>query len=75
MQLLHLINNKQKKNILCSSQNNYAVICLFQYNQTPLHYASKRGHSEVVQVLLSHGATVNMKDEVSYKELVFRYYD
>ena len=32
----------------------------FQNNQTPLHFASKRGHSEVVQVLLSHGATVDI---------------
>ena len=30
-----------------------------------MHYASEHGHSEVVQVLLSHGATVDMKDEVS----------
>ena len=40
-------------------------IVSFQDNQTPLHYASKHGHSEVVQVLISHGATVDMKDEVS----------
>ena len=37
----------------------------FQNNQTPLH-----GHNEVVQVLLSHGATVDMKDEVSSIESV-----
>ena len=42
----------------------------FQNNQTPLHFASKRGHSEVVQVLLSHGATVDMKDRVSSIESV-----
>ncbi len=46
---------------------NYTLfrIISFQYNQTPLHYASEHGHSEVVQLLLSHGATVDMKDEVS----------
>ena len=33
------------------------VIVSFQYNMTPLHYASKH---EVVQVLLSHGATVDI---------------
>ncbi len=45
-------------------------IVSFQYNKTPLHYASEHGHSEVVQVLLSHGATVDMKDGVSSIESV-----
>ncbi len=42
----------------------------FQYNKSPLHYASQRGYSEVVQMLLSHGATVDMKDKVSSIESV-----
>ena len=33
--------------------------------KTPLHWASYGGHSEVVQLLLSHNAHVNAKDEVS----------
>ena len=42
------------------------TITLFsQFNRTPLHYAARNGHSKVVQLLLSHGATVNMKDRVS----------
>ena len=45
----------------------------FQLKQTPLHYASKYGYSEVVQVLLSYGATVDMKDEVSSIENVYSY--
>ena len=32
---------------------------------TPLHWASYRGRSEVVQLLLSHNAHVNAKNEVS----------
>ena len=40
-------------------------IVSFQYNQTPLHLASERGRSEVVRLLISHGATVDMKDDVS----------
>ena len=43
-------------------------IVSFQGNHhTPLHYASKHedGRSEVVQVLISHGANVDMKDYVS----------
>ena len=42
----------------------------FQFNLTPLHYASEYGDIEVVHVLLSHGATVDMKDEVSSIESV-----
>ena len=32
---------------------------------TSLYLASYFGHSEVVQLLLSHGAHVNVKDKVS----------
>ncbi len=46
------------------------AIVSFQWNKTPLHYASLRGHSEVVQVLISHGAAVDMKDWVSSIESV-----
>ena len=38
----------------------FFLIISFQYGMTPLHYASEYGHSEVVQVLLSHGATVDI---------------
>ena len=38
---------------------------------TPLQYASKHGLSEVVQVLLSHGATVDVKDSVSSIDNVY----
>ena len=42
------------------------VFVSFQYNQTPLHFASMYGRSEVViAALISHGATVDMKDYVS----------
>ena len=41
----------------------------FRFYRTPLHYASENGHSEVVQLLLSHGATVDMKDNVSTHKL------
>ena len=40
-------------------------IVSFQDRKTPLHYASKRGHNEVVLALISHGATVDVKDLVS----------
>ena len=47
------------------------VIVSFQFNMTPLHYASKRGHNEVVLALISHGATVDMKDRVSSIDNVY----
>ena len=42
------------------------TLCIdwFQFKCTPLHYASMNGHSKVVQLLLSHGATVDMKDRI-----------
>ena len=42
---------------------------LLQYKQTPLHLSCLYGHSDIVKVLLSHGADIHVKDEVS------KYYD
>ena len=62
----------QKGKTLCF----FKGIFSFQDNLTPLHLASKQGdivhmhyafkhnYSEVVQVLVSHGATVDIKDKV-----------
>ena len=51
-------------------------IVSFQYNQTPLHYASKRGHIEVVIAIISQGATVdvngNVRHCVSYMNKSYR---
>ena len=33
---------------------------------TPLHYAVNREYPDVVQVLLDHGADVNIRDDVGY---------
>ena len=40
-----------------------------QNGTTPLHTASNRGHTEVVQVLLSNGAPLEAKNNVSITEL------
>ena len=37
----------------------------FQFMQTPLHEAAAAGHLNVVQYLVSSGADVNLKDNVS----------
>ena len=35
---------------------------LLQYKQTPLHLSSESGHVDIVNVLLSHGADIHVKD-------------
>ena len=39
--------------------------CAFQDNKTALHLACERGHLQVVQSLVGHGADVNCSDTVS----------
>ena len=41
------------------------MIVLLQYQQTSLHRSSKSGHVDIVNVLLSHGADIHVKDWVS----------
>ena len=36
-----------------------------QYQQTPLHNASRDGHVELVKLLLTQGAKIDSKDKVS----------
>ena len=36
-----------------------------QYERTPLHYASKKGHPAVVKLLVQSHASMNVKDNVS----------
>ena len=38
---------------------------LIQDHQTPLHLSCERGHVDIVNVLLSHGADIHVKDKVS----------
>ena len=46
---------------------------LLQYQCTPLHWSSQNGHVDIVNALLSHGADVHVKDEVSDYEINVMY--
>ena len=44
------------------------LLCYFlQYGGTPIYLASRYGHVQVVEKLISSGADVNVVDEVSVK--------
>ena len=38
--------------------------CSLQYGRSPLHVAVQKGHTNVVDILVKHGADVNTKDVV-----------
>ena len=38
--------------------------CSLQDEESPLHAAAKKGHTDVVDILLKHGANVNTQDKV-----------
>ena len=38
------------------------VNAIDEYAETPLHYASYNGHLNIVELLVSHGADVNITD-------------
>jgi len=43
-------------------------VCTYlQYGRTPLHWAVRNGHIEVVRHLISSGADVNKADKVSVR--------
>ena len=44
------------------------MTCSLQDRKTPLHVAAEKGHTEVVDILLNHGAYMHMDtmDKVSH---------
>ena len=57
----------------------YNMSCIIQwYKSTPLHYAARQGHTNIVSLLVDHGAGVDMKDQVSlceYNVMINELYD
>ena len=51
--------------IIYLMQDIFIIICLLQKGRTPLHWASKGGHADIVCLLVSNGADINIKDNVS----------
>ena len=41
------------------------IVITVQNQQTPLHLSSASGHVDIVNMLLSHGADIHVKDVVS----------
>ena len=38
--------------------------CSLQYDTSPLHVAAEKGHTDILNILITHGANVDAKDEV-----------
>ena len=50
------------------------MICyLLQYGDTPIHLALRDGHIQVVEKLISLGATVNIVNKVSVNRVYVNY--
>ena len=53
--------------MLCLKNDRHIAMIsmIYQIKRTPLHLASVNGHLEVVKCLLSSGADISCKDDVS----------
>ena len=45
------------------------TVSIDEYGETPLHWAARNGHKDVVEVLLANGAGVNAKDSSGFTPL------
>ena len=37
-----------------------------QWGQSPLHYAAQEGHLDIVRILVENGASMSLRDKVSF---------
>ena len=58
----HEIHTTELTTIICFPYN----YLFLQFNRTPLHQAAARGHKDVIEVLIRHGASVDVVDEVIF---------
>ena len=54
-------NSNGKKSLICINYSNAFFFLFFQ--NTPMHWAAKNGHTETVKVLAEMGADLNAKDK------------
>ena len=59
---MSLISRVQRRGIHSVKKGMYSSI-QDEYGRTTLHYASLRGHIELVKLLLAHGADPNIQDK------------
>lgn len=62
-QILIEQSNAQVNMISQLEEGGKEIVAEFGRGQTPLHIASRKGHSQVVELLLSHNAVANLQDD------------
>ena len=63
-QYLYVYIVRERLNYVCTG---YSMSSLTQGHYSPLHFATKKGYSEVVDILLKHGAEPDVFDGVRSK--------
>ena len=52
--------------VLSTGESTVQLYTLPQFGYTALHFAAKKGHSEIVKLLLKAGAVTDIHDKVQY---------
>jgi len=57
-------NTEMLERLLAQNGTKVDVRCVDEHKRSPLHFAAAKGYSEVVAILLQHGADPNQKDQL-----------